>query len=121
MSLRSVSCFRILRSSATWALEARAAIAGLNGKIIHGQALSVIAAAELKTRVRTGTRPLGQAIASTGISANTLTLVGLALNVGAAVVVGAGWLTVGGIIFLIVLLLLILLPSGRTGTRFGPG
>jgi len=35
--------------------QARAAIAGLNGKIIHGQALSVIAAAELKTRLWSAT------------------------------------------------------------------
>ncbi len=58
-------------------------------------------AAELKSRIRTGTQPVGHALASIGVTANALTLVGLALNMIAAGIVGAGWLTVGGVAFLL--------------------
>lgn len=58
-------------------------------------------AAELKSRVRTGTQPVGRALASLGISANALTLIGLGLNVVAAGIIAAGWLTAGGVAFLI--------------------
>jgi len=58
-------------------------------------------AAEVKSRVRTGAEPVGHAIASTGISANALTLAGLVLNIIAAGIVGAGWLTAGGVAFLV--------------------
>jgi CDP-diacylglycerol--glycerol-3-phosphate 3-phosphatidyltransferase len=58
-------------------------------------------AAEVKSRVRSGTEPVGHALARLGLSANALTLIGLGLNVGAAAIVGAGWLTAGGIVFLV--------------------
>jgi CDP-diacylglycerol--glycerol-3-phosphate 3-phosphatidyltransferase len=51
--------------------------------------------------VRIGTEPVGHALARLGLSANALTLIGLGLNVGAAAIVGAGWLTAGGIVFLV--------------------
>ena len=44
---------------------------------------------------------MGHALASLGISANALTLFGLGLNIGAAAIVGAGWLAPGGIVFLV--------------------
>lgn len=58
-------------------------------------------AAELKSRIRIGTQPVGHALASIGITANALTLMGLALNVIAAGIIGAGWLTAGGVVFLL--------------------
>ena len=58
-------------------------------------------AATLKSRVRTSTQPVGHALASLGITANALTLMGLVLNVAAAGIVGAGWLTAGGAAFLV--------------------
>jgi CDP-diacylglycerol---glycerol-3-phosphate 3-phosphatidyltransferase len=58
-------------------------------------------AAELKSRIRAGTQPMGRALASLGISANALTLLGLVLNIAAAGIVATGWLTAGGVGFLI--------------------
>ncbi|MBI2952882.1 MAG: CDP-alcohol phosphatidyltransferase family protein [Chloroflexi bacterium] len=45
---------------------------------------------------------VARAIASTGITPNTLTLLGFALNVAVAAVLGLGYLQLGGILFLVV-------------------
>jgi CDP-diacylglycerol---glycerol-3-phosphate 3-phosphatidyltransferase len=58
-------------------------------------------AAELKTAVRLRTEPIGRAVSRLGISANALTLLGLALNVAGAALVAAGWLPAGGLVFLV--------------------
>lgn len=63
--------------------------------------MTVNVAAELKSIVRVRTEPVGRAVSRLGISANTLTLIGLGLNVGAAALVAGGWLTAGGVAFLV--------------------
>jgi CDP-diacylglycerol--glycerol-3-phosphate 3-phosphatidyltransferase len=55
----------------------------------------------LKERLHSGALPIGRAIGRLGISANALTVMGLVLNVIAAVIVGTGWTLAGGIMFLL--------------------
>jgi len=55
----------------------------------------------LKERLHSSALPLGHAIGRLGISANALTLIGAALNVLAAGIVAAGWMTLGGVAFLL--------------------
>ena len=55
----------------------------------------------LKERLHASALPVGRAIARLGVSANALTLIGLALNILAAGIVAAGGMTLGGAAFLL--------------------
>ena len=56
----------------------------------------------VKVGFRGFVQPLAVALARAGIQANWLTYLGFLLNVGVAVIVAEGWLSVGGALFLIV-------------------
>ena len=56
----------------------------------------------VKVGFRGFVQPLAVALARAGIQANWLTYLGFLLNVGVAVIVAEGWLSIGGALFLIV-------------------
>lgn len=55
----------------------------------------------LGTRVRTLTLGIGEALARAGLTPNMVTTIGVLLSVVVAVVIGGGYLIVGGVLFLI--------------------
>jgi CDP-diacylglycerol--glycerol-3-phosphate 3-phosphatidyltransferase len=57
---------------------------------------------DFKLRFREGVRPIARLLVRLGVSANALTVTGLALNLLAGGLVAIGWLTVGGALFLLV-------------------
>jgi CDP-diacylglycerol---glycerol-3-phosphate 3-phosphatidyltransferase len=57
--------------------------------------------ASLKDGVRNRMEVVGRVLGKTGISPNGLTIIGLALNGGAAAIVANGWLVAGGIALLV--------------------
>ena len=56
----------------------------------------------VKLGFRGAVQPLAVALARAGIQANWLTYAGFLLNVGVAVLVAQGWLSLGGLLFLLV-------------------
>lgn len=56
----------------------------------------------VKVGFRGFVQPLAVALARAGIQANWLTYLGFLLNVGVAIIVAEGWLSIGGALFLIV-------------------
>src|SRR5688572_8831694 len=56
----------------------------------------------VKLGFRGAVQPLAAALARAGIQANWLTYAGFVLNVGVALLVAQGWLTVAGALFLLV-------------------
>ena len=55
----------------------------------------------IKQSVRTWASPLASTLAALGIRANTLTVLGLLLNILAAMMLAAGHFTTGGLVFLL--------------------
>lgn len=54
-----------------------------------------------KASLRKRATPAARFVARTGLTPNALTMIGLGLNVVAAAIVAAGWLQLGGIVFLL--------------------
>lgn len=57
--------------------------------------------ATAKATLREAATPAARLVARTGLTPNALTMIGLGLNVVAAAIVAAGWLQLGGIVFLL--------------------
>jgi phosphatidylglycerophosphate synthase len=55
----------------------------------------------LRSQVKVGLDPIGQALARTGVSPNVLTTVGCLLNFGVAAVIALGYLNLGGALILV--------------------